>query len=200
MSGTSASWTPERRRAQGKRMKKRMRDKTVRAETLARLEKANSDPANRAAASVRMKQLNNRMSTDDKLKAKCVRGQKRVRQDPTYRAIQSAVMTDIMSRPENKAKARNHVTKLNKDPEARRRQWAGRRRKKKVMEQEANEDMIEGYRDGMNLENPEPSANRSESYRHGFANARADREHRARATPAELHRMADAAMERDRSA
>lgn len=138
MSGTSASWTPERRRAQGKRMKKRMRDKTVRAETLARLRAANDDPANRTAASVRMKQLNNRMSTDDKLKAKCVRGQKRVRRDPVYRATQALVMADIMSRPENKAKARKHVTKLNKDPEARQRQWAGRRRKKQ--ERVANPD------------------------------------------------------------
>lgn len=130
MSGTSASWTPKRRRAQAKRMKKRMQDQTVLAETLERLQVARDDPANRAAASDRMKQLNNRMSTDEKLKAKCIRGQKRVRRDPAYRSVQSVVMADIMSRPENKAKAREHVTKLNKDPKMRRRQWAGRRRKR----------------------------------------------------------------------
>jgi hypothetical protein len=39
----------------------------------------------------------------------------------------------------------------------------------------ANDDMVEGYRDGFDLSAPEPSANRSESYRHGFANGRADK-------------------------
>lgn len=33
---------------------------------------------------------------------------------------------------------------------------------------EANTDMVQGYLDGRNIDNPEPSANRSRSYRHGF--------------------------------
>lgn len=39
----------------------------------------------------------------------------------------------------------------------------------------ANADMIEGFRDGYDLTAPEPSANRSASYRHGFMCARIDR-------------------------
>jgi len=38
-----------------------------------------------------------------------------------------------------------------------------------------NEQMIEGYRDGGDPDSPEPSDNRSHSYRHGFAVRRADR-------------------------
>lgn len=33
-------------------------------------------------------------------------------------------------------------------------------------------EMIEGHRDGCKLDNPEPAANRSDSYRPGFANGR----------------------------
>lgn len=32
----------------------------------------------------------------------------------------------------------------------------------------ANDEMVAGYLDGRNLDNPEPSENRSYSYRHGF--------------------------------
>lgn len=39
----------------------------------------------------------------------------------------------------------------------------------------ANADMLEGYWDGYDLECPEPNANRSHSYRHGFMNGRADK-------------------------
>lgn len=39
----------------------------------------------------------------------------------------------------------------------------------------AEEDMTQGYMDGMDLSSPEPSGNRSRSYRHGFLNGRADR-------------------------
>jgi len=38
----------------------------------------------------------------------------------------------------------------------------------------ANDEMVEGYRDGMWADSPEPSSNRTRSYRHGFANGRAD--------------------------
>lgn len=66
-------------------------------------------------------------------------------------------------------------------------------------ERPANDDMIEGFRDGYNLSAPEPSGNRSNSYRHGFKVGRLDK------TPADwgkytadqLHRMADEAMEAD---
>ncbi len=36
------------------------------------------------------------------------------------------------------------------------------------------DEMVEGYRDGRNPDNPEPSQNRSNSYKHGFANGRDD--------------------------
>lgn len=39
----------------------------------------------------------------------------------------------------------------------------------------AEKEMFDGYLDGFDLVAPEPSANRSNSYRHGFANGRADR-------------------------
>lgn len=38
----------------------------------------------------------------------------------------------------------------------------------------ANDDMIEGYRDGRDPDSPEPSANRSASYRHGHAVGRSE--------------------------
>jgi len=44
----------------------------------------------------------------------------------------------------------------------------------------ANDEMVQGYRDGFDMDNPEPSANRSASYRHGFANGRADKTGKSR--------------------
>lgn len=65
----------------------------------------------------------------------------------------------------------------------------------------ANDEMVDGYTDGLDLSSPEPSANRSHSYRHGFANGRADRMRRSRGLfAAELRRLADVAMEADRNA
>ena len=61
----------------------------------------------------------------------------------------------------------------------------------------ANAEMIEGYKDGYDLSLPEPSDNRSRSYRHGFANGRDDRKVKPRASYNELERMADEAMEAD---
>jgi len=61
----------------------------------------------------------------------------------------------------------------------------------------ANDEMIQGYRDGLDPDSPEPSANRSSSYRHGFANGRDDRRGQPRASYSELERLADEAMLRD---
>ena len=62
----------------------------------------------------------------------------------------------------------------------------------------ANADMVEGYMDGLDLASPEPSSNRSHSYRHGFANGRDDRRGKPRANYIELELQAEAAMESDR--
>lgn len=43
------------------------------------------------------------------------------------------------------------------------------------MTKTANEEMVEGYLDGRDLDNPEPSENRSHSYRHGFKAGRNDK-------------------------
>lgn len=40
----------------------------------------------------------------------------------------------------------------------------------KITGRPANSEMLEGFLDGYDLSLPEPSANRSHSYRHGFAN------------------------------
>lgn len=62
----------------------------------------------------------------------------------------------------------------------------------------ANDDMVQGYMDGFDMNNPEPSTNRSESYRHGFANGRADKTGKSRGmTFDELTAAADEAMWRD---
>lgn len=45
-----------------------------------------------------------------------------------------------------------------------------------------DDEVLAGYSDGFDLDNPAPSANRSASYRHGFANGRDDRRGRARAS------------------
>lgn len=60
-----------------------------------------------------------------------------------------------------------------------------------------NQEMLDGYRDGLDLSSPEPSDNRSLSYRHGFANGRDDRQGEPRAIAAELRQQADEAMEAD---
>ncbi len=67
------------------------------------------------------------------------------------------------------------------------------------MKRPANADMIEGFRDGYDLTAPEPSANRSNSYRHGFMVGRLDKTPSdwGKYNPAQLDRMADEAMEAD---
>lgn len=61
---------------------------------------------------------------------------------------------------------------------------------------ETDDDMLEGYNDGRNPESPEPSANRSASYRHGFANGRDDLARTPRA-PARFLRAGAAAAKRE---
>jgi hypothetical protein len=60
-----------------------------------------------------------------------------------------------------------------------------------------NDDMYEGYRDGFNLDSPEPSSNRSVSYRHGFANGRDDRRGKPRDTAENLRNLAVGAAQLD---
>ena len=50
------------------------------------------------------------------------------------------------------------------------------------------QEMIDGYMDGLDLSSPEPSANRSRSYHHGFENGRADRAGKPAAPTVELRR------------
>lgn len=61
----------------------------------------------------------------------------------------------------------------------------------------ANDEMVQGYMDGWDLDAPEPSENRSHSYRHGFANARDDRRGKPRASFEQIIKWADEAMEKD---
>ena len=59
------------------------------------------------------------------------------------------------------------------------------------------DEMIEGYRDGRHPDCPEPSANRSVSYLHGFLNGRDDRAGSPRAPAEVLRLMADKAIKDD---
>ena len=61
----------------------------------------------------------------------------------------------------------------------------------------ANKEMVLGYLDGRNPDAPEPSENRSRSYRHGFANARDNAARKSRAAAETLREMADRAMAED---
>lgn len=47
-----------------------------------------------------------------------------------------------------------------------------------MADRSANDEMVRGYLDGFDITSPEPSDNRSHSYRHGFKAGRADREGR----------------------
>lgn len=72
------------------------------------------------------------------------------------------------------------------------------------METAANDEMVQGFRDGYDLDCPEPSDNRSHSYKHGFKAGRNDRlpwEERpfAGLSVAEIKLMADMAMAKDLS-
>lgn len=58
-------------------------------------------------------------------------------------------------------------------------------------------DMLDGYRDGRDPNSPQPSANRSASYRHGFANGRDDLASSPRASAGALRDAAAAAQAED---
>lgn len=62
-----------------------------------------------------------------------------------------------------------------------------------------NDDMLEGYLDGLNPNSPEPASNRSHSYRHGFANGRDDLRKKPRAPAAALRAAAAEALALDRA-
>ena len=64
----------------------------------------------------------------------------------------------------------------------------------------SNDEMLEGYRDGLDADSPEPSANRSHSYRHGFANGRDDLRKKPRASADALRRLAAESEALDRAA
>lgn len=63
----------------------------------------------------------------------------------------------------------------------------------------SDSEFVEGYRDGRNLDSPEPSANRSHRYRHSFAIGRAELANKPIPYPTAI-RMADEARQRDQSA
>lgn len=64
---------------------------------------------------------------------------------------------------------------------------------------QADDEWLEGYRDGGENDAPEPSSNRSHSYQLGFKVRRHEREHGSPlAPPAELRRMAEEAAQKDR--
>jgi hypothetical protein len=63
------------------------------------------------------------------------------------------------------------------------------------MRRPANDEMVQGFRDGYDADAPEPSANRSASYRHGFMCARIDKGKIANPGFDALERAADAASE-----
>lgn len=64
-------------------------------------------------------------------------------------------------------------------------------------EKRFHDEMVEGYLDGLKPDNPEPSANRSNSYRHGFANGRDDIAHSPRLPAQILRLLADQAIRDD---
>jgi hypothetical protein len=62
-----------------------------------------------------------------------------------------------------------------------------------------SDEMLEGYLDGLKLDSPEPSSNRSHSYRHGFANGRDDLRRQPRASAQTLRELAAEAEALDRA-
>ena len=68
------------------------------------------------------------------------------------------------------------------------------------MDRPANDEMIQGFMDGYDLTTPEPSGNRSHSYRHGFKAGRNDKSLQGpfHGMSAEaIRRLADEAMAQD---
>ena len=60
-----------------------------------------------------------------------------------------------------------------------------------------DDEMLQGYLDGLRSDSPAPSDNRSHSYQHGFANGRDDLVHHPRAPAADLREMAEMAIALD---
>lgn len=65
-------------------------------------------------------------------------------------------------------------------------------------EERFHDEMVERYLDGLKPDNSEPSANRSASYRHGFANGRDDLAHSPRLPAQVLRLLADQGGRRPR--
>lgn len=65
------------------------------------------------------------------------------------------------------------------------------------MRRPANDDMVQGYMDGYDLSAPDPSTNRSSSYRHGFVVGRGEKIGNLAGNFQELDCAADAAMDED---
>lgn len=65
------------------------------------------------------------------------------------------------------------------------------------MPRPANAEMVDGFRDGYDLTAPEPTANRSASYRHGFMVGRGDKTGNLAGSYQTLNQAADAAMAED---
>lgn len=61
----------------------------------------------------------------------------------------------------------------------------------------ANDEMVQGYMDGYDLTAPEPSENRSASYRHGFMVGRGEKTGTLAGTYESLVAAAEAAMDED---
>jgi len=59
------------------------------------------------------------------------------------------------------------------------------------------QDMVDGYLDAGDPDAPVPGSNRSESYRHGFANRRDDKAQQPRAPFAVIRALADAILEKE---
>jgi len=111
-----AEWTEERRRAQADRMR------AVSERVSGEKRRSSMTPERRAEKSAFMKQLNERMRTDAALKAKTVEGQKRVRGTPEARERQALHMQVTMADPKNRETSRQHVCRINRDPEVRKKQ------------------------------------------------------------------------------
>lgn len=61
----------------------------------------------------------------------------------------------------------------------------------------AEDEMVQGYMDGRDVNSPEPSSNRSRSYRHGFQSGRDDLAYKLSAPFATRIKMAEEALAAD---
>lgn len=83
-----------------------------------------------SSPSDRMRTLNQRMKRKNSaIKRRCIEGMRRVRQHPSYKAVQAAIMRELMKNPEFRQKAIEHAVAINRRPEVRAKQWATRRAK-----------------------------------------------------------------------